>query len=226
MSDLEAAKRIEPSLAIIPLDTTFELFRLPSADAGRFVRILESLFSKALQYSIENPSSQSLKDASGAVASEKSSGEGYVSITRTVNEISILVDAQVGDELRRNEEWIKESRGGIVEYEGPYGCLRVRGPMPLRESDPTPRWKSRFASFNAFCRSYRYRSKFHQDATGSGNRGLFDFNLVSSPLTQSLFWLSLNGLLHDRRDTDWIFVKQDKVAAAGQALEADGWVVT
>ncbi|GHJ84327.1 hypothetical protein NliqN6_0729 [Naganishia liquefaciens] len=184
MSDLEAAKRIEPSLAIIPLDTTFELFRLPSADAGRFVRILESLFSKALQYSIENPSSQSLKDASGAVASEKSSGEGYVSITRTVNEISILVDAQVGDELRRNEEWIKESRGGIVEYEGPYGCLRVRGPMPLH-------------------------------LTG-----------IAANFTKTLQVAGIAVFLISTWDTDWIFVKQDKVAAAGQALEADGWVVT
>lgn len=134
MNDLEAAKQVEPSLVIIPLDATFELFRLPSADAGRFVPDLESLFSKALQYSINSPSFQSSEDGSAKVASEKSSGEGYVSVTRTVNEISILVDARVGDDLRRNAQWVKESQGGIVEYEGPYGCLRVRGPMPLRES--------------------------------------------------------------------------------------------
>lgn len=133
MNDLEAAKQVEPSLVIIPLDTTFDLFRLPSADAGRFVHDLESLFSKTLQYSIKHPSGRPSKDDSTPAVSEKSSGQGYVSITRTVNEISILVDTQVGEELRRNEEWVTESQGGIVEYEGPYGCLRVRGPMPLRE---------------------------------------------------------------------------------------------
>jgi hypothetical protein len=128
MNDLEAAKKVEPSLVIIPLDTTFELFRLPSSDAGRFVPDLESLFRKALRHSINNPTAQPSKDDSASqVTSEKASGKGYVSITRTVNEISILVDKQIGDELRQNEEWVKESQGGIVEYEGPYGCLRVRG---------------------------------------------------------------------------------------------------
>jgi hypothetical protein len=139
MNDLEAAKKIEPSLAIIPVDTTFELFRLPSSDAGRFVPDLESLFSKALRYSINNPTAQPPKDDSAAqIASEKASGEGYVSITRTVNEISILVDSKVGDELRRNQEWVKESQGGIVEYEGPYGCLRVRGQSTNPLVRPTP----------------------------------------------------------------------------------------
>lgn len=128
MNDLEAAKKVEPSLVIIPLNATFELFRLPSANAGRFVPDLESLFSKALQYSINNPTAQpSNDDPAAQAASEKASGEGYVSITRTVNEISILVDKSVGDELRKNEEWAKEMQGGIVEYEGPYGCSRVRG---------------------------------------------------------------------------------------------------
>lgn len=27
------------------------------------------------------------------------------------------------------------------------------------------------------------------------------------------------------RDTDWIFIKQDKLEAAGEALGKDGWVV-
>lgn len=132
MNDLEAAKQTEPSLVIIPLDATFDLFRIPSADAGRLIGPLEALSSKALRYSIDNPVSPPSKDGRQAMAAcEKASGNRYVSITRTQDEISLLIDKQVGDELRENADWATESKAGLIEHEGPYGCLRVRGPMPL-----------------------------------------------------------------------------------------------
>lgn len=134
MNDLEAAKQTEPSLVIIPLDATFDLFRVPSAEAGRLIGALEALSSKALRYSIESPTSPpSNDDREGTTAYQKASGNRYVSITRTQDEISLLVDKQVGDELRESEDWVKGTEAGLVEHEGPYGCLRVRGPMPLRE---------------------------------------------------------------------------------------------
>jgi hypothetical protein len=134
MNDLEAAKQTEPSLVIIPLDATFDLFRIPSADAGRLIGPLETLSSRALRYSIDNPVSiPSKDDREATTAYEKASGNRYVSITRTQDEISLLLDKQVGDDLRGNEDWAKETKAGLVEHEGPYGCLRVRGPMPLRK---------------------------------------------------------------------------------------------
>lgn len=132
-SDLEAAKQTEPTLVIIPLNATFELLRLPSSDAGRFIGILESLCSKALRYSLDQPTKPSADDSNAMAAYERASGDRYVSITRTPDEISLLLDKQVADELRGNAEWVKELNGGLVEHEGPYGCLRVRGPMPLRK---------------------------------------------------------------------------------------------
>lgn len=132
MNDLEAAKRTEPSLVIIPLDATFDLFRIPSAESGRLIGQLEALSSKALRYSIDHPMTPPSKENIAATtAYEKASGNRYVSITRTQDEISLLVDKKVGDELRANDQWTRESEAGLVEHEGPYGCLRVRGPMPL-----------------------------------------------------------------------------------------------
>ncbi|KAI5453890.1 hypothetical protein NCC49_004886 [Naganishia albida] len=184
MNDLEAAKRTEPSLVIIPLDATFDLFRIPSAESGRLIGQLEALSSKALRYSIDHPMTPPSKENIAATtAYEKASGNRYVSITRTQDEISLLVDKKVGDELRANDEWMRESEAGLVEHEGPYGCLRVRGPMPLY-------------------------------LTG-----------IAANFTKTLQNASIAVFVISTWDTDWIFVKQDKVSEAAAALANDGWVV-
>ncbi|KAJ9112338.1 hypothetical protein QFC19_000758 [Naganishia cerealis] len=135
MNDLEAAKQTEPSLVIIPLDTTFELFRVSPHDAARFIDTLDSLSSQSLHRSIERPPAArpAGNDTAALTAYEKASGEGYVSITRTEEEISILLDTKAGDWLRENQDWAQGCVDGVIQHEGPYGCLRVRGPMPLRK---------------------------------------------------------------------------------------------
>lgn len=138
MNDLEAAKQTEPSLVIIPLTTTFELLRISPSDIARFLPTLDRLSSQSLRQSIDHPLTRpSDSDTAALTAYEKASGEGYVSITRTGEEISVLLDAKLATELKEDTEWAKRLEEGVIEREGPYACLRVRGPMPLRELTDT-----------------------------------------------------------------------------------------
>lgn len=135
MNDLEAAKKTEPSLVIIPLTTTFELLRISPSDTARFLPTLDRLSSQSLRQSINHPLTRpSESDSAALTAYEKASGEGYVSITRTGEEISLLLNAKLSSQLKEDAEWTKGCDEGVIEQEGPYACLRVRGPMPLRES--------------------------------------------------------------------------------------------
>lgn len=122
---LQEAKRTDPSLVIYELEHGFTLLKFKSSStaasapgqAGEQEKVWAAL-GRALQ---QQQASSSTPDASVEKASLHASGHGWLTVTRTVEELSVLAEEQVARGLGE-EAWERE--------EG-WACLRVRGPMEL-----------------------------------------------------------------------------------------------
>ena len=120
--NLDHAKANNPILHVIPYTSSFTLYRFPpsSPDAPE-------LLAHALSQPI--PTSSSASEPNPEV-SLKDGGQGFLTVTKTKEEISIMVDSE--SEVNRGLLGLAEKEEGVI-VDGPFGCLRVRGPMELSE---------------------------------------------------------------------------------------------
>jgi hypothetical protein len=124
MSDEEfnVQKRTNPILAVIPYTSRFTLYQLPSPPSTSLQTALTSALLAPL------PETSSLHVA----------GRGFLTITRTQEEWSIMIDSNHPSGLCKEiDEAMRETGKGIKD--GPFACLRVKGPMDLCRFMPRSR---------------------------------------------------------------------------------------
>ncbi len=134
---LQDSKATETSLQVIPLDHTFWLYQFPTTQP-----LPEILQKRIFQSSISNSDTKSSNDRN---QEDKQSGKGFVTVTRNVEEWSIMIEMDEEEDNLRKElqpflgsdspEEDKEDGGKARKREGkeegPWSCLKVRGPMVL-----------------------------------------------------------------------------------------------
>ncbi len=104
-SSLQQAKQSDPSLQLLKLHRGFYLYQHPIASP--LPASILSLLSKPVTGTSQQSSDQ---------------GEGFLTISRTPEEWSIMIHEDTHFEVERE-----------TLIQGPFGCLKVRGPMELSE---------------------------------------------------------------------------------------------
>ncbi|KAG7527552.1 hypothetical protein FFLO_06820 [Filobasidium floriforme] len=133
--DLETAKAQSPMLHIIPYSTTYHLYRFPPGTPG-LGSLLGNIFTAQPQ-----SSSSSSKDTFDVRTAEperlKRAGKGWLAVTKTEEEVSIMVDSEYNAaepgsfDANAQLEALVQAQGSEGIKDGPFGCLRIRGPMEL-----------------------------------------------------------------------------------------------
>jgi hypothetical protein len=135
--DLETAKAQSPMLHIIPYNTTYYLYRFPPGTPG-LGSLLGNIFTAKPQ-----SSSSSSKDTFDVRTADperlKRAGKGWLTVTKTEEEVSIMVDSQYtaadagSFDANAQLEELVQAQGSDGIKDGPFACLRIRGPMELSE---------------------------------------------------------------------------------------------
>lgn len=141
---LQEAKRTDPSLVIFELVHSFTLLQLlqsqgkeQTTDDKIWTTIGRALANAAAAAS---PAKTADIDAAAAAAEAHvhnrkalhASGNGWITVTRTEEEVSVLVEDGIAHDLV--EAGKQGGAGSRWEVEDGWACLRVRGPMALSES--------------------------------------------------------------------------------------------
>ena len=126
--DLDHAKANNPILHVIPYTSSFTLYRFPPTSPNA-PKILAHAFSQSI------PTSSSASE--NPDVSLKNDGQGFLTVTKTKAEISIMVESE--SEVNQALLDLAKKEEGVV-VDGPFGCLRIRGPMELSESGGALSW--------------------------------------------------------------------------------------
>lgn len=121
--DLSTAMSQLPMLHMIPYSSTYNLYRFPPSTPG-LASLLGSLFTSSV-----TPPSEEIDVKTADAEQLKRAGEGWVTVTRTKEEVSIMLDAEMSVRVELDDLVKAQGSGGVQD--GPFGCLRIRGPMEL-----------------------------------------------------------------------------------------------
>ena len=120
-----------PMLQMIPYSSSFNLYRFPPTTPGLGLLIGSLFTADVLPGHQEEPLDPRTADADQL----KRAGQGWLTITRTKEEVSIMLDADYpASDVGAKLDELVHAPGSQGVKDGPFGCLRIRGPMELGKS--------------------------------------------------------------------------------------------